>query len=140
MSQKRLNNLSILRICLMTIVVWFHCIAGYTTDWTGSRFGAFVVPYWDSMYRFISCFHMPVFVMLSGYLYSRIRSWGGIFAFKNSSRKKSYAYCCHTLFGQGLSFGYKADSGFLCYRVFLTYGFFCLYLRHTSVLDSLISI
>lgn len=76
--KKRLYNLSYLRVATMMIVVWYHCIIGYSDVWEGSRYAADVIPFWNEMTRYIASFHMPVFAILSGYLYAYKRP-GGVF-------------------------------------------------------------
>lgn len=98
MGKQRLNNLSLLRVLVMLIVVWYHCLIGYTAAWHGDPYGAGIVPLWQGMLPVIASFHMSVFTILSGYLYGYGRSWGGYNNVKAFVGKKSYRVLIPYLF------------------------------------------
>lgn len=67
-----IKEVSILRVFAMLLVVFYHCIAFYTPSWGN------VECYPIHLYTcyLLNSFHLPVFVFLSGYLYSNIFNLG----------------------------------------------------------------
>ena len=71
----RFNDISILRVSAMLMVVFYHCLCPYSI-WDGSDFYiGFHVPIWDVVDGMLAQIHLPIFFLISGYLYGykRIR-------------------------------------------------------------------
>ncbi len=83
--RKRLEYISVLRVVTMLTVVFYHCICGYGIwrSWSWH-----VVPFWHETAIAMTCFHMPMFVLISGFLYCHIRTGGGILSLFLSSGKR----------------------------------------------------
>ena len=71
----RFNDISILRVSAMLMVVFYHCLCPYSI-WDGTDFYiGFHVPIWDVVDGMLAQIHLPIFFLISGYLYGykRIR-------------------------------------------------------------------
>ncbi len=69
MKEERERLPDILRGFAIILVVLGHCIQ----EGSGERFSAETLYFYDRLYQFIYSFHMPLFMMISGYL-----SWGSM--------------------------------------------------------------
>lgn len=73
----RFNDISILRVSAMLMVVFYHCLCPYSI-WDGSDFYiGFHVPIWDVVDGMLLQIHLPIFFLISGYLYGYKRNRGG---------------------------------------------------------------
>lgn len=73
----RFNDISILRVSAMLMVVLFHCLCPYSI-WDGTDFYiGFHVPVWDVVDGMLAQIHLPIFFLISGYLYGYKRNLGG---------------------------------------------------------------
>ena len=73
----RFNDISILRVSAMLMVVFYHCLCPYSI-WDGSDFYiGFHVPIWDVVDGMLAQIHLPIFFLISGYLYGYKRNLGG---------------------------------------------------------------
>lgn len=71
------NDISILRVSAMLMVVFYHCLCPYSI-WDGSDFYiGFHVPIWDVVDVMLLQIHLPIFFLISGYLYGYKRNLGG---------------------------------------------------------------
>ncbi len=65
----RFNDISILRVSAMLMVVFYHCLCPYSI-WDGTDFYiGFHVPIWDVVDGMLLQIHLPIFFLISGYLY-----------------------------------------------------------------------
>lgn len=62
-----MRNISYLRVISTLMVVLFHCLCFYTHNWNYAN--AIYVPFYQSVAIFLNSLDMPMFVMLSGFLY-----------------------------------------------------------------------
>lgn len=73
----RFNDISILRVSAMLMVVFYHCLCPYSI-WDGTDFYiGFHVPAWDVVDGMLAQIHLPIFFLISGYLYGYKRIRGG---------------------------------------------------------------
>lgn len=73
----RFNDISILRVSAMLMVVFYHCLCPYSI-WDGTDFYiGFHVPIWDVVDGMLAQIHLPIFFLISGYLYGYKRNLGG---------------------------------------------------------------
>lgn len=73
----RFNDISILRVSAMLMVVFYHCLCPYSI-WDGTDFYiGFHVPIWDVVDGMLLQIHLPIFFLISGYLYGYKRNLGG---------------------------------------------------------------
>lgn len=73
----RFNDISILRVSAMLMVVFYHCLCPYSI-WDGSDFYiGFHVLIWDVVDEILAQIHLPIFFLISGYLYGYKRIRGG---------------------------------------------------------------
>lgn len=71
------NDISILRVSAMLMVVFYHCLCPYSI-WDGSDFYiGFHVLIWDVVDGILAQIHLPIFFLISGYLYGYKRIRGG---------------------------------------------------------------
>lgn len=71
------NDISLLRVSAMLMVVFYHCLCPYSI-WDGSDFYiGFHVPIWDVVDGMLLQIHLPIFFLISGYLYGYKRNRGG---------------------------------------------------------------
>lgn len=83
------NDISILRVSAMLMVVFYHCLCPYTTIWEGSPYGVgFQVPIWQSIDMMLGQLHLPIFFLISGFLYGCKRIRGGYSDFRQFVRGK----------------------------------------------------
>ena len=74
----RFNDISILRVSAMLMVVFYHCLCPYSI-WDGSDyFIGFHVQTWDVVAGMLSQVHLPIFFLISGYLFAYKRNMGEI--------------------------------------------------------------
>ena len=72
----RFNDISILRVSAMLMVVFYHCLCPYSI-WDGTDFYiGFHVPIWDVVDGMLAQIHLPIFFLISGYLYGYKRNLG----------------------------------------------------------------
>jgi len=73
---KKIEAISYLRIAAMMMVVFYHCICCYAI-WN-NRFASVVdVHLWDICAKCLSSVHVPLFLIISGFLYTYKRTNGG---------------------------------------------------------------
>ena len=73
----RFNDISILRVSAMLMVVLYHCLCPYSIwDHTDYYIG-FHVYAWDVVDGMLAQIHLPIFFIISGYLYGYKRFRGG---------------------------------------------------------------
>ena len=73
----RFNDISILRISAMLMVVFYHCLCPYSI-WDGTDyFIGFHVPAWDVVDGMLAQIHLPIFFLISGFLFGYKRIRGG---------------------------------------------------------------
>lgn len=71
------NDISLLRVSAMLMVVFYHCLCPYSI-WDGSDyFIGFHVQTWDVVAGMLSQVHLPIFFLISGYLFAYKRNMGG---------------------------------------------------------------
>ena len=73
MSAKTLNHMNLLRVFGISIVVLRHTFAPFTNSWKISEFYDYNIIA-DFIGRYISTLSMPLFVFISGYIYSYLRN------------------------------------------------------------------
>lgn len=74
----RFNDISILRVSAMLMVVFYHCLCPYSI-WDGSDFYiGFHVLIWVVVDGILAQIHLPIFFLISGYLYGYKRIRGGV--------------------------------------------------------------
>lgn len=72
------NDISILRVSAMLLVVFYHCLCPYSI-WDGTDyFIGFHVPAWDVVDGMLAQIHLPIFFLISGFLFSYKRNMGGV--------------------------------------------------------------
>lgn len=87
----RFNDISILRVSAMLMVVLYHCLCPYSIwDHTDYYIG-FHVYAWDVVDGMLAQIHLPIFFIISGYLYGYKRIRGGysktrVFVYKKYER------------------------------------------------------
>lgn len=59
----------------MILVVFYHCLCGYSNIW-GENYSWKIVPFWSYISHLLVYFHMPIFTLMSAYLYSYLDSLG----------------------------------------------------------------
>ena len=75
---KYFYDLSFLRVFAMIMVVFYHCLCPYSI-WDGNAyFIGFHVPLWDVITGILAQVHLPIFFIISGYLFGYKRIRGGI--------------------------------------------------------------
>ena len=87
--KNRIEYVSVLRVLAMLSVVWYHCICGYSDIWPG-KYVYHVVGYWNQFAHMLTYFHMPLFVIISGFLYRHVSVHNGYPSFKIFCKKKFY--------------------------------------------------
>lgn len=103
---KRLEYISVLRVVTMLIVVFYHCLCGYGIwqSWSWH-----VVPFLQKTAVVMNLFHMPMFVLISGFLFCHIRTGGGYSELVPFFKKKVkrvllpyvlWAACLYPIFGK----------------------------------------
>lgn len=82
----RLNHITVLRSIAITLVVFFHCICIYTTNWC--MLGEPKTVCWQPVADIFYAIHMPLFTLISGYLYIHIRKQGRYNSWRTFLKKK----------------------------------------------------
>ena len=71
------NDISILRVSAMLMVVFYHCLCPYSI-WDGTDyFIGFHVYVWDVVDGMLAQIHLPIFFLISGFLFGYKRIMGG---------------------------------------------------------------
>lgn len=71
------NDISILRVSAMLLVVFYHCLCPYSI-WEGTDyFIGFHVQAWDVVDGMLAQIHLPIFFLISGFLFGYKRNMGG---------------------------------------------------------------
>lgn len=71
------NDISILRVSAMLLVVFYHCLCPYSI-WEGTDyFIGFHVQSWDVVDGMLAQIHLPIFFLISGFLFGYKRNMGG---------------------------------------------------------------
>lgn len=88
--KQRLDYISILRVGAMLSVVVYHCICGYSNIW-GGKWSWQIVDFWNTIAHVLSYYHMPLFVIISGFLFKYVQITGkysnfGTFLYKKIRR------------------------------------------------------
>lgn len=64
------NDISMMRVFAMLLVVLYHCFCPYTPIWDGTPYAVgFHVPLWQVIDSMLAQIHLPIFFLISGYLY-----------------------------------------------------------------------
>lgn len=100
----------------MIIVVFYHCLCGYSNIW-GEDCSWHTVPTWYHLSHILLYFHMPIFTLMSAYLYGYLSSSGRY--------NNSYSFICKK--SKRLLIPYMAWGLFICITqkcdlVYLLYG------------------
>lgn len=82
---RKLTYVSYIKIWAMIIVIFYHCLCGYSNIW-GEDYSWQTVPTWYHLSHILSYFHMPTFTLMSAYLYGYLSSLGRY--------KNSYSFIC----------------------------------------------
>lgn len=84
------NDISVMRVFAMLLVVLYHCLCPYTSIWDGSPYGiGFHVMAWQVLDGMLMQIHLPIFFLISGYLYGFKRIRGGYSDTKRFVRDKA---------------------------------------------------
>ena len=67
-STEKIQSISIMRVIAMTMIILFHSLCFYTHRWW--KMGGVYVPFWDKLASFLDAIDLPMFVFISGYLFS----------------------------------------------------------------------
>ena len=59
----------------MIIVVFYHCLCGYSNIW-GEEYSWQTVPTWYHLSHILVYFHIPIFTLMSAYLYGHLSCSG----------------------------------------------------------------
>ena len=79
----RFNDISMMRVFAMLLVVLYHCFCPYTTIWDGTPYAVgFHVPIWQVIDSMLAQIHLPIFFLISGYLYGFKAIRGGVLKHK----------------------------------------------------------
>lgn len=71
------NDISVLRVMAMLMVVFYHCLCPYSI-WDGTNyFIGFHVTAWDMIDGMLLHVHLPIFFLISGFLFGVKRNVGG---------------------------------------------------------------
>lgn len=73
----RFNDISVLRVIAMLLVVFYHCLCPYSIWDNTEYFIGFHVKAWDVVDGMLAQVHLPIFFIISGYLYGYKRNVGG---------------------------------------------------------------
>lgn len=82
---RQLTYVSYIKIWAMIIVVFYHCLCGYSNIW-GEEYSWQTVPTWYHLSHILVYFHMPIFTLMSAYLYGYLSSSGRY--------QNSYSFIC----------------------------------------------
>lgn len=76
-SKQYFNDISVMRVMAMLMVVFFHCLCPYSI-WDGTDFFiGFHVVAWDVVDGMLAQIHLPIFFLISGFLFGVKRNVGG---------------------------------------------------------------
>lgn len=78
----RFNDISVLRVIAMLLVVFYHCLCPYSIWDNTEYFIGFHVKAWDVVDGMLAQVHLPIFFIISGYLYGYKRNVGGVLCHK----------------------------------------------------------
>lgn len=71
------NDISVMRVMAMLMVVFYHCLCPYSI-WDGTDyFIGFHVASWDIVDGMLAQIHLPIFFLISGFLFGVKRNVGG---------------------------------------------------------------
>lgn len=101
--KQRLDNLSIIRGISIIVVVAFHAYGMmyvYFDDATNQMYSQIYEKFNQSV---LICIAMPMFVFVSGFLFSYLLSLGKYNTWKELVRKRCIAFCFLSLFSVGFS-------------------------------------
>lgn len=105
-----LHDISILRVAAMLMVVFYHCLCPYSIwKWKAYSIG-FQVPLWETIDNMLLQLHLPIFFLISGYLYGCKRILGGTLTqgcLCLARRRECY---CHTSLSEYSSVCYKIET------------------------------
>lgn len=77
MTNSRLTYISHIRVVAMLMIVYFHCICCYSGAWPEeSAYSANRVPFYQVIGALLSNFHLPIFTLIAGFLYSYLYQQG----------------------------------------------------------------
>lgn len=72
------NDISVIRVMAMLMVVFYHCLCPYSI-WDGTDyFIGFHVVSWDIVDGVLAQIHLPIFFLISGFLFGVKRNVGGV--------------------------------------------------------------
>ena len=118
---KNLEYVSYIKNWTMILVVLYHCLCGYSNIW-GEEYSWKLVPIWSNLAHILVYFHMPIFTLMSAYLYAYLEAnqtynntsvfiekkikrimvpyfiWGTIFNFKMFIASIILIYCLFIFF------------------------------------------
>lgn len=70
---KNLEYVSYIKNWTMILVVLYHCLCGYSNIW-GEEYSWKLVPIWNNLAHILVYFHMPIFTLMSAYLYAYLEA------------------------------------------------------------------
>ena len=70
---KNLEYVSYIKNWTMILVVLYHCLCGYSNIW-GEEYSWKLVPIWSNLAHILVYFHMPIFTLMSAYLYAYLEA------------------------------------------------------------------
>lgn len=113
----KLVYISLLRVVAMVSVVFYHCCCGFSDIWPKCySYGS--IPIYSRIVTLLQFFHMPLFVMISGFLYGYLCKQRGLSSFFVFVEKKGYRVLMPYLFwGVLVCFIQKIDLIQLFYGV-----------------------
>lgn len=75
--KEKLLYISYLRVMAMLIIVFYHCFCCYSGIWSTTRpWVAFEIPFYHILGTLLLNFHLPLFTIVAGYLYSFLAQQG----------------------------------------------------------------
>lgn len=72
------NDISVMRVTAMLMVVFYHCLCPYSIWDGGDYFIGFHVASWDIVDGMLAQIHLPIFFLISGFLFGVKRNVGGV--------------------------------------------------------------
>lgn len=103
------NDISVMRVFAMLLVVLYHCLCPYTSIWDGSPYGiGFHVMAWQVLDGMLMQIHLPIFFLISGYLYGFKRIRGGTQTQSDLCETRRCESCFHTS---------SSDCSFVSYNI-----------------------
>lgn len=76
MMKERLVYISYLRVMAMLLIVFYHCFCCYSVWTPGGAYSAYSVPLWQMSATMLANFHLPIFTLVAGYLFSYLSQQG----------------------------------------------------------------